>query len=325
MSSTQTNGSPKTSSPPPVFNAKAVKGKTSFKRLSDILQSTGVGGKKDLWLVVFNDVVLRCQRTGTTSLPFVAATNSRTTSLPELQGNNKAKYASTGRRNTHTKPRNMYKFLTIEAWVIGDVVQPREGVVSMEDVVRSRAQVHSGIQPRVVPLPEDDDNDGSDDSDKKSKMSFSYWGADKVTIQKPAVRPRHPGAHNGRRGASGGSSSYSRESSANAKFGTRLVSAEWPNSNRPASRRTQGTPASRRPPPSDDNQSAKVTVTRPAWDSSPRSPAAPAPVKRTRNVSLTNTATRTPVDKQISSPAPSEDSGVGMYRQMMAQDPSLNR
>jgi len=111
-SSTQTNGSPKSSSPPPVFNAK-VKGKSSFKRLSDVLQSTGVGGKKDLWLVVFNDVVLRCQRTGTTSLPLVAATNSRTTSLPELQGNSKTKYASTGRRNTHTKPRNMYKFLKV--------------------------------------------------------------------------------------------------------------------------------------------------------------------------------------------------------------------
>src|SRR3984957_9435522 len=61
-SATQTNGSSKASSPPPVFNAKAVKGKSSFKRLSDVLGSTGVGGKKDLWLVVFNDVVLRCQR-----------------------------------------------------------------------------------------------------------------------------------------------------------------------------------------------------------------------------------------------------------------------
>jgi hypothetical protein len=59
-SATQTNESPKPSSPPPVFGAKTVKGKTSFKRLSDVLQSTGIGGKKDLWLVVFNDVVLRC-------------------------------------------------------------------------------------------------------------------------------------------------------------------------------------------------------------------------------------------------------------------------
>jgi hypothetical protein len=108
----QLNGSPKPSSPPPVINTKGVRGKSSFKRLSDVLHSgTGIGGKKDLWFVVFNDVVLQCQRTGTTSLPLVAATTSRTNSLPELQG--KAKYATTGRRNSHTRPRNLYKFLKV--------------------------------------------------------------------------------------------------------------------------------------------------------------------------------------------------------------------
>ena len=110
------DASVKPSSSPPT--AKGVKGKTSFKRLSDVLQagSSGVGGKKDQWLVVFNDVVLRCQRTGTTSLPLVAATNSRATSMPELQG--KAKYATTGRRNSQGKPRNLYKFLKVGAPII---------------------------------------------------------------------------------------------------------------------------------------------------------------------------------------------------------------
>lgn len=148
----QQNGSARGASTPP--SAMAVKGKTSFKRLSDVLHSSnGVGGKKDLWLVVFNDVVLQCQRTGTTSLPLVAATNSRTNSLPELQG--KAKYATTGRKTAQTKPRNLYKFLKvrnefsglvqklltsvcirshqIETWAIGEVIKPREGVVSMEE------------------------------------------------------------------------------------------------------------------------------------------------------------------------------------------------
>lgn len=107
------NTSPKPSSPPPVINGKSVRGKSSFKRLSDVLHSgsSGIGGKKDLWFVVFNDVVLQCQRTGTTSLPLVAATTSRTNSLPELQG--KAKYATTGRRNMQTKPRNLYKFVKV--------------------------------------------------------------------------------------------------------------------------------------------------------------------------------------------------------------------
>jgi RhoGEF domain len=103
----------KPSSPPPVLGNGKVKGKTSFKRLSDVLQSgsNGIGGKKDLWLVVFNDVVLRCQRTGTTSLPIGGASNGRANSLPEFQG--KAKSATTGRRNSHTKPRNMYKFIKV--------------------------------------------------------------------------------------------------------------------------------------------------------------------------------------------------------------------
>lgn len=74
--------------------------------------------------------------------------------------------------------------------------------------------------------------------------------------------------------------------------------------------------------------SVKVShlVTRPAWDSSPRSPiVTPAPAKRTRNISQTSASTRTPVNNKLPSPAPSEDSGVGLYRQMLAQDPSLSR
>ena len=87
-----------------VGTTKAVRGKTSFKRLSDVLQS--VGGKKDIWLVVFNDVVLRCQRTGTTSLPLGSATAN---SQPEVQG--KSKYATTGRQISTARPRNLYKFI----------------------------------------------------------------------------------------------------------------------------------------------------------------------------------------------------------------------
>ena len=46
-------------------------------------------------------------------------------------------------------------------------------------------------KPRIIPLPDDDKDGGeSDDSDKKSKMSFSYWGADKVALQKPVLKPK---------------------------------------------------------------------------------------------------------------------------------------
>ncbi|TFY82976.1 hypothetical protein EWM64_g1042 [Hericium alpestre] len=320
-----------TSSPPVAgTGSKGVKGKTSFKRISDALQSAG---KKDYWLVIFNDVVLRCQRTGTTSLPLGSATNtnsSRANSLPELQG--KSKYATTGRRNSQARPRNLYKFIKIENWAIGNVAQPREGVVSMEDVVRSRAQIHSSVQPRIVPMPNEDDDDAgeSDDSDRKSKMSFSYWGADKITLQKPLVKPRQVSGSNGPRRPGGlAPSGYSRESSANAKFGTRLVSAESAHGPRPASRRTMtNTPANRRTPHSDEGHSVKVTVTRPAWDTSTRAPPAPGGIaKRSRNTSQNSAATRatTTSAKLLSSPAPSEDSGVGLYRQMIAQDPSLSQ
>ncbi|KAI0705815.1 hypothetical protein BC835DRAFT_1261000 [Cytidiella melzeri] len=334
--------SEKQTMPPNAAQNAKVKGKTSFKRLSDVLQATsnGVGGKKDQWLVVFNDVVLRCQRTGTTSLPVSTSTNSRTNSMPELQG--KAKYATTGRRNSQGKARNLYKFLKIETWAIGDVVQPREGVVSMEDVVRSRQQVHSGVQPRIVPLPDDDEDGGgdSDDSDRKSKMSFSYWGADKVTLQKPVVKPRQVSGNGARRGAAT-PTSYGRESSANAKFGTRLVSVgDNPTGGaRPASRRTQATPTGRRTAPSEEDHSVKATVTRgserPGWNTSTRATATPIPKKeRVRNTSQTSTATRTPTNpatnatsttNKLASPAPSEDSGVGFYRTIIAQNPSLGR
>ena len=177
-----------------------------------------------------------------------------------------------------------------------------------------------------MPLPDDDENndDGdSDDSDKKSKMSFSYWGADKVTVQKPVIRGR-PGS-GPRRGVV--VASYGRESSANAKFGSRLVSDGSLHHPRPSSRRQVATsPVSRRQLPSDDGINyAKSTVTRPAWDTSTRTPL--PPTKRSRNTSQASAATKTPVPatkSPVSSPSPSEDSGVGLYRQMLANDPSFS-
>lgn len=170
----------------------------------------------------------------------------------------------------------------------------------------------------------------SDDSDRKSKMSFSYWGADKVTLQKPIVKPKAPSA-NGSRRAITPTTAYARESSANAKFGTRLIQEPPHQAPRPASRRTVATPVNRKVTPhSDEGHSVRVTITRerPTWDSSTRATNA-LPNKRTRNVSQTSAATRvttTPnTNKTLGSPAPSEDSGVGFIRNMVNQDPSLNR
>jgi len=197
-------------------------------------------------------------------------------------------------------------------------------------MARSRAQALSS-QPKIVPLPDDEernDADDSDDSDRKSKMSFSYWGADKVTVQKPVLKGRV--GINPRRG--GVVASYGRESSANAKFGTRLVSDGSSSQARPSSRRTlAATPIPRRQPPSEEGPNyARATITRPAWDTSTRSPIPPSVTKRSRNTSQATSATaatKTPLSTAkgpVASPAPSEDSGVGLYRQMLANDPSLN-
>jgi hypothetical protein len=93
----------------PVVNTEGVGGKSSFKRLSDVLTPSGITGRKDLLFVSYFQ---RCgSPTGTTCLPLVAATNSRTTSLPKFQG--KTKYAATGRRSAATKPCNLYKFIKV--------------------------------------------------------------------------------------------------------------------------------------------------------------------------------------------------------------------
>ena len=194
-----------------------------------------------------------------------------------------------------------------------------------------KSRTHLSSQPRIIPMPDDDDRGGddSDDSDKKSKMSFSYWGADKITVQKPMLKGRALAGVNARKGNI--TASYGRESSANAKFGTRLVSDGSSHSHRPSSRRQTSTPTSRRPAPSEEGPNyARATITRPAWDASTR---APVPYKRQRNTSQPSTTSKTPTSQStppatkgpLASPAPSEDSGVGLlYRQMLANDPSLN-
>ena len=218
-------------------------------------------------------------------------------------------------------------------------------LIICSSVVRSRATVHSAAptgRSSVLPDDQDDDDADSSDSDRKSKMSFSYWGADKVTIHKPPPKPRNPAAANRRAALT--PLGYGRESSANAKFGTRLVASPEPHQHRrdyhpphmrPASRRTQATPTSRRPAQSEDGHaSARSAVTgttavRPAWDASTRSVGTTTPTSmrtRTRNLSQTSGA-RMPTataNKLLASPAPSEDSGVGLYRQIIARDSQLN-
>ncbi|KJA23357.1 hypothetical protein HYPSUDRAFT_137776 [Hypholoma sublateritium FD-334 SS-4] len=187
-----------------------------------------------------------------------------------------------------------------------------------------RAQALSS-QPKIIPPPDDDERDNGDDSDNSDKKSKMSWGADKVTVQKPMLKGRAVvGTRRGR-----GVASYGHESSANAKFGTRLVS-DGSTYARPASRCIQSvTPTPLRPPPPSDKSPnyARAKITRPAWDTSTWSPIPPV-TKRSRNTSAASptTVTRTPTGPKspIASSAPSEDFGMGLYRQMLANNPSLN-
>jgi len=104
----------------------------------------------------------------------------------------------------------------------------------------------------------DEGADNSDDSDLRSKKTFSYWGSDKITFQKPVTtRPRQiiPVQNGVRRGPT----------PSNTRFGTRLLSTEpLAAPPRPSSRRTCAvTPI--RQPLTDTTTVVKSAVTRPAW------------------------------------------------------------
>lgn len=64
-----------------------------------------VGSKRDVWLVSFTDVVIRCQRVGVTKLPLGGEQS--------IKANKKAVSLS-------KKERNLYKFLKVDHWKGGE-------------------------------------------------------------------------------------------------------------------------------------------------------------------------------------------------------------
>jgi hypothetical protein len=76
----------------------------SFRRLSDLVSSDKkaptIGSKRDIWLVKFSDVILRCQRVGVTTLP-----------IGRFERGSKDRDKSKGRVQ-----RNLYRYLGVERW-----------------------------------------------------------------------------------------------------------------------------------------------------------------------------------------------------------------
>jgi hypothetical protein len=142
-------------------------------------------------------------------------------------------------------------------------------------------------------------------------MAPSSWSVHRIDFQKPIAK-RRPGPgelgtrHNGPIVPLG----YSRESSANAKYGHRLFSAN-PSADRSLISGPSMSSVRRLAAPSDEGHSINVRVTRPAWDGMTRTPVTSVQsTKRSRNASQNSAATRTttaPPNKVLSSPAPDED------------------
>ncbi|KAK0538946.1 hypothetical protein OC842_001143 [Tilletia horrida] len=230
-----------------------LKSKRSFRRLSDFLH-TGPGGgenekggdasgsssgnaqtkapnlgsKRDLWVVRFSDVELRCQRTGTTTLPMVSSAALRPEGhgpygangstgpytedeVPDFASRSQySKERLRALRNTtlRAKTRNIYKFIAVQSW---KTAAPSAAAAAM--AARRAEGLAKAIQEVEVEEDEsedeedggdgedDDDEDGPTESDssadedgfgpagsnpnpdrfvREAKLSFSYWGDDRV-------------------------------------------------------------------------------------------------------------------------------------------------
>ncbi|OAV87424.1 hypothetical protein, variant [Puccinia triticina 1-1 BBBD Race 1] len=172
---------------------RILKGQKSFRRLSDMVGTESkqptLGSKRDIWLVVFSDVVLRCQRVGVTRM---------STSYPSW-----LKDKQKGKRLLPGQERNLYKFLKIERWEKHpSIILKEANQAHAEDMANSTASSTAqqtsnisaqsassanGPQPERVSLT----TNGTDEYERirrESAMSFSYDQDD----PKPIIAPIAP-------------------------------------------------------------------------------------------------------------------------------------
>ncbi|EST05826.2 Dbl homology (DH) domain protein [Kalmanozyma brasiliensis GHG001] len=186
--------------------------KRSYRRLSDFLSSDdaassatkapAIGSKKDLWLVRFSDVELKCQRIGVTALPMVSSAVLRDgDQAVEREANDLAARSKEGRerlkalRSTtlRAKTRNLYKFISVVAWrnaAARSVVEDPQGIdglptsheVDEEDDDDDAASMSSAGDSSASGIGSSGSSDGvggqagSDKYIRSTKLSFTYWG-----------------------------------------------------------------------------------------------------------------------------------------------------
>lgn len=201
----------------------AIKSKRSYRRLSDFLstddkatKAPSMGSKRDMWIIRFSDVELRCQRVGVTALPMGssasltaaadgtlqhdpngnAATDEATAAATDFAHRSKdSKERLKALRNTtlRAKTRNLYKFIGVNAWRKAQSA----GVSDAEDA--------DGLPTNHEVDEEDEDMDetssmASEETEagvlvdfpryvRQSKLSFIYTNGDTITpnvVSKPA-------------------------------------------------------------------------------------------------------------------------------------------
>ncbi|KAH9825103.1 hypothetical protein DFH28DRAFT_1117269 [Melampsora americana] len=174
---------------------RILKGQKSFRRLSDMIGSEAkeptMGSKRDVWLVVFSDVILRCQRVGVTRM----STNTFSSA---------AKDKKKTRRSLPGRERNLYKFIKIERWekhpsiVLGEANKRLEDEKtptkeSFPESVQSKPQLRVQIQ-----SPDGDDEletiqrSGTGEYERmrrESEMSFSYDLDDPRPVASNVLKP----------------------------------------------------------------------------------------------------------------------------------------
>lgn len=183
-------------------------------------KAPNMGSKRDLWTLRFSDVEIKCQRVGVTALPMVSSvalqkpqndqqTRHQTEDVDAVEASTgvieeeirikedfkrskESKERMSALRSTtlRSKTRNLYKFISVTSW---KQVEKRES--------RELSVLLGLTSPKEVDEEDIEDDDVDDDHDdrssrtsletdvgvldperyiRQSKLSFSYWGQDRV-------------------------------------------------------------------------------------------------------------------------------------------------
>ncbi|WRT65794.1 uncharacterized protein IL334_002743 [Kwoniella shivajii] len=190
----------------------SVKGKKSFKRLSDILKG---GDTAELWVVQLTDVSLLCERIGMTQLPI--ASFQRTSKSDSTNDHGSKRHSGMGKRSISIRARNLYRFVKVHEWHLKSKTGSTDALLKTNDTSTSRersSETHesppkskyptlpsiAGTPTKVPTKTTDgsspaksfrsrkvDDDSISMVSDGISEMSFAFKSGDQV---KPNVRAK---------------------------------------------------------------------------------------------------------------------------------------